>query len=447
MENIENKDMFKKYKESLTNYYISNEILIKLKIDLVDIENKYNFIENQLNNLIDEKKKWTTKDEYMTTFLNENGFEKPKELEKFIIKYKNHKCLIVEENDKYKEMVMKLDILKYGEKERLRVEKENENLRYDIDIGMKKRDKEINELKDKILLLEKYNKQDLNDNLNINNYINTENKIEKTIENSLNDINISSIQIDNNNITILENVNINEDIKVKKTKKGPYLNKDNSYMCPVIKYKEIENEKSEYKIKAAKETMSEIIHYHGLYKTLNKEGKNIDEIVQYIIENRKIDINSGTNKQTYRNKIIRSYNIYEKYNDELKKVYFSLTKMAKIYNKDNWDKWLKTLDNCIYDKENDDNIEIENEKKSDDIINFNDVTKVLNKDIIKNIECINKYCQDNSDNANKFCNDCQKDLIKCNICKKVFWTDENNKYCEECNESIEMEGAYSDDDI
>lgn len=33
----DNEDMFKKYKESLTKYHISNEIAVKLKLNLVDI--------------------------------------------------------------------------------------------------------------------------------------------------------------------------------------------------------------------------------------------------------------------------------------------------------------------------------------------------------------------------------------------------------------------------
>lgn len=354
----DNQDMFKKYKDSLTKYHISNEIAIKLKLDLVNIENKYNFIEKQFNNLVEEKQKWTAKDEYMTSFLHENDFTKPDELLKFIKEYKNHKCLCsckpVKEltkkdlinNPVYKEQVMFVDILKYGEKERLRVENENDNLRYDIDIGMKKKDKEIYQLKDRILLLEKEmencNKQVLNDNLNINNNVymekdiivnNNNHKEEyKTSEDNSSNENVIVNEIvssDNNDFIKLKEENIelkniikleneikeSKDIKIKdlenkvqnyeeknvkplndeKVKiKTPYLNKDNNFRCPIIKYKEIN---SESKRKAAKETINDIIFYHDIYQTLTKEGKKIDEIVNYIIEHREINKKSGTNKK------------------------------------------------------------------------------------------------------------------------------------------------------
>lgn len=278
----------------------------------------------------------------MTTFLHENGFEKPEELTNFITKYKIHKCICncppIEDNEKYKEQVMFVDILRVNEKERLRVEKENDDLRYDIDIGMKKRDKENNDLKNKILLLEKelenYNKQVLKDNLNIdnvymekeiivNNNINSKEDITSNNKSSSANVIINEIVSSDNNDSIklkeeiielkkvikLENeIKESKDIKINELenkvqdyesqnmkllkynnvkKKIPYLNKDNKFRCPVIKYKDI-NSKSKRKV--AKETMNELIHYHGVYKTLKEEGKQVDEIVEYIMKNRDIKI-------------------------------------------------------------------------------------------------------------------------------------------------------------
>lgn len=163
---IDNKYLSNLYKEYFIKYNFSNEIARKIKINLSKIEdekkqleNRYNKLNDSLNILTNEKIAWINKDNYMMDFLNNNGFQKPNELTDFIIKYKSHICkcdckpvndLTKEDlvnNPVYKEQVMFVDILRYNEKERLRVEKENENLRYDIDIGMKKRDKEINELR------------------------------------------------------------------------------------------------------------------------------------------------------------------------------------------------------------------------------------------------------------------------------------------------------------
>jgi hypothetical protein len=228
----DNKDMFKKYKDSLTKYYISNEISVKLKKDLIEIEDKYNFIEKQLKNLIDEKKVWTDKDEHMTSFLHKNDFQKPEELEKFIIKYNSHRCLCncppIEENEKYKEQVMFVDILRYNEKERLRVEKENEGLRYDIDIGMKIKDKEIHNLNKKLLLIDNKNKLKKSNKYNeilFNNYIKEINNEYYYIENVKNtdDLelkkvdNIANVKLENPNEVILNNSNsdnISKDVNI-----------------------------------------------------------------------------------------------------------------------------------------------------------------------------------------------------------------------------------------
>lgn len=188
----DNIDMFKKYKESLTKYYISNEIAGKLKLELKEIENKYNFIENQLNKLIDEKREWTHKDEHTTSFLHENGFQKPEELAKFIIKYKSHKCscncLPIKETLEYKEMIMKLDICKVNEIERLKIEKEYDKIRWEIEDG-----------NNKISKLEKEN-IDLKNKLSLN---------KETVD-SIDIINVEEIE---NNGKIVNDIDLKTDIK------------------------------------------------------------------------------------------------------------------------------------------------------------------------------------------------------------------------------------------
>lgn len=453
-ENKNNKDMSKLYKEYFTKYHFSNEIAKKLKTDLKNIEQKYDKIEkneielkninvklnDNINKLIDEKKVWTDKDNYMTEFLNKNGFEKPDDLLDFISKNIKHKCICscppIEENEKYKELIMNVDILKLNEKERVRVEKENDDLRYNIDIG-------------------------LNDHLNINNstYVEKDIIIDGNIkkENILKttDINesTSSIPINNNEIIELTNKNIeleniikkyesqtknNKDnnIKTKYNKKEdskPYLNKGNNFKCTIKRFEDL-TKKSH--IKAAKETSTRIKYYHSLYLKTIDDGKSIDDIVLYILKNQKLKIDSPTNNTTCKNRIERCYYIYDLYGEKLDDLFFSITYMAKIYNDDNWKEWLNYLDNFInrqeYKNESyDENSDINN----NDIINFKDIQKKINKNnnINDNIlKCVNDICDNYFEGYNKYCNTCNENTKECDNCGDEFITDK--KYITECGD-------------
>lgn len=124
------------------------------------------------------------------------------------------------------------------------------------------------------------------------------------------------------------------------------MNKENNFKCTIIKFKDLTKNSH---IKAAKETSHEILHYYELYLEIDKDKKTIDDIVNYTLKNKKINVNSATNRQTYRNRIKRCYEIYNKYDKKLDSLYFNITYMSKIYGDENWKEWLKYLDNKIND--------------------------------------------------------------------------------------------------
>lgn len=126
--------------------------------------------------------------------------------------------------------------------------------------------------------------------------------------------------------------------------------------------------------------------------------------------------------------------------------------MARIYDH-LFEEWLEMLDNYIHDKEI---VKIESIKENNnDILNFKVICKEITKnenekDLENNIlyECKNPKCDDDEVvNENDYCNYCKKDLKNCKLCNIEFVNDELDvKYCEDCNETIEMEGYYSDDE-
>lgn len=77
---------------------IYNFILKKVNI-IIDKDNSIETFKKQIkekdeiiNNISLKMEEWIKKDNYMTDFLNKNGFYTPNELLNFIIKFKNHKC-------------------------------------------------------------------------------------------------------------------------------------------------------------------------------------------------------------------------------------------------------------------------------------------------------------------------------------------------------------------
>lgn len=382
------------------------EIDKKLKIDLKNIENKYLELENinkklndNLNVLTNEKTIWINKDKYMTEFLNRNGFIDPDELESFIIEYKSHNCLCscpaIEDNEKYKEQVMNVDILKFNEKERLRVEKENEGLRYDIDIGMKKRDRDIENLNNKLLLIDKkvkleksnkYNENlfnnyikeindecyyienvEIEDNIvnvnfekpnkvvinNTDHYINLENNLE--ISNNIKDDNkIENINEEENEIDDIsqtsdntKNINDNKIIKKQKIKKEIIIYEDFSFDgCPLISINNKDDMEIDWKQHVSTEIYRIIKDNKDLYEKIKKD-KNIDKktlksAIDYILEKRDMkDI--GSNRKHIRYSILRSYTLFKLYSNDLKYINFSLNKIIRL-NKQEWEMFLKHID-------------------------------------------------------------------------------------------------------
>ena len=475
------------------------EIDKKLKIDLKNIENKYLELENinkklndNLNVLTNEKTIWINKDKYMTEFLNRNGFIDSDELESFIVKYKSHNCLCscpaIEDNEKYKEQVMNVDILKFNEKERLRVEKENDDLRYDIDIGMKKRDRYIENLNNKLLLidkkvkLEKSNKY--NENL-FNNYINEINdecyyienveiednivnvKFEKpnevvinnhshdiNLENNSNLLNISNksdeyelkiIELENRIKELTKNNNINE-----KKLKIPSLSKSNNdiikekdFNCPVSFYTENTTETRKY---GAKETYIKIKYYHDLYeKHLNEKKENFDPLgdcIKYLFKVRNINYNKYS-KLRYSNRVMRCHELYKSFKEDIHKTYFSLDSLIKIPIK-HWKQWKeyynikieefkKIAEKCNLNKNNKINIDIKNIK--------NKIIKVLILNYYKNKYIKKKVAEKcNFDKSDEIINNQNK--IKYDDSDKDYEGSYYENYCiiDDCDNYVPEKG-------
>jgi hypothetical protein len=137
---------------------------------------------------------------------------------------------------------------------------------------------------------------------------------------------------------------------------------ENKFKCPIILFKNVDKSKS-YK-KAARETVHEIIHYYELFEQMTRDGKTMEDIVKYTIVQKKIK-NSDSNRRYVRNKIRRCSYIYKeygnKYNNKLDALYFSLSKMERIYE-NNWEDWLTYLNDFITTQkyESDNNINVKN---------------------------------------------------------------------------------------
>lgn len=384
----DNKDMFKKYKDSLTKYHISNEISKKLKIDLVNIENKYKFIESQLNNLIIEKEEWTAKDEDMTAFLHENNFRKPEELREFINKHRNHKCLCnckpvkeltkedLIDNPVYKEYLMFMDIFKFNEKE-------NDKLRWE----------NIDQY-NKILLLEKGSKDNINVKetdeyiklLNEFNSLKTKQKdIEEDyikIQNNENNIDVESndkfikLKEDYNNLIEKENKQDNKDEKDdiidelkntieelneklnNKDKEIPLITPSSSTKkkekCSQVvnknKYSKnvnifiYDNANNKWQEHIANDTVRDIDNIIELKRLIDTENSTLNKVEKWTKENTK---NSCRTKKFYIKKNIeRSIEIYNIHKDKLKYVNFSLNNLSRLSEKE-YKLWKEDLNDVI----------------------------------------------------------------------------------------------------
>lgn len=273
-------------------------------------------------------------------------------------KYINHKCIFsgpaIEENKKYKEMVMSADIGKVNEIKRLRLE----NVK---NIDIIKQDTQNEKIVDEVLETDIKN--------NNRETIIVDDIVEEVLESNINkdiisDINLeieTDIKKDDKNIIIP---------KVNKTKD---IIDEDDYGCRINIYMENINDT---RTEASKKLFINLEHYYNIFikseKDKNDNFDALDDAAIYILNTRKSTINRS-NRDKWRNIVKKSYEVYNKYLDnidKLKLIDFSLTNMAKIRNKQKWEKWLKYLDKKINEIKEIDNVSF----KRDGFKNKEDIT-------------------------------------------------------------------------
>jgi hypothetical protein len=236
-------------------------------------------------------------------------------------------------------------------------------------------------------------------------------------------------------------IKIKNTIKRKKYIKTNQEEEVNKVLDKIMKSKKVGNKRIPEIYKIRKEKNRNTIK---LYSYINNyKDKLEDEHLNEILEEENITISNKSKFDKYCKILDKIYNnklIYE--SDFL----FQPGTFSDI-NKEGIDLLINKLE--ILCKEND-----------NDILNFkdicNEITKKVeeldikeNKDDIDNnilYKCKNAKCDDDEvENEDDYCNYCKKDLKNCKLCNIEFVNDELDvKYCEDCSESIEMEGAYSD---
>lgn len=149
-------------------------------------------------------------------------------------------------------------------------------------------------------------------------------------------------EINDNYYYTKENIKI---VDIKKNKK--ILLNDNQLLktFPIYIFPKSNNKCYKY---AAGELCNTILYNYNLKKMVNEDKKtSLEEIYNYILESKKNHENkSNINKYEIEKKIERCNYLYNKYGDNLKLVSFSTGRIFRL-GKDNWDKWLKELDNII----------------------------------------------------------------------------------------------------
>lgn len=180
------------------------------------------------------------------------------------------------------------------------------------------------------------------------------------------------------------------DLKNKTTKNCGIEDK----YCKIYGYEDVNNEK--VKIDITKELYNSIKMYSNIYIQIKDKHKN--DIMDWLIKNRHIKYNKNNDKNRYRvlNKYKRSYEIYKKFNKNLKYVYFSFGKMTYI-PKNKWENWIDILSNKIkhyskYNCEFNENYEIDDKQniiediKEDKIIEYNDAGTLIPIKELSNIK-------------------------------------------------------------
>lgn len=275
--------------------YINNIIIKKDEI----IKNIYNKIKNYDN------------------VLNKNGFNNIDDLSKFIEKYKNHKCLMLNEIKDYINIKKEIDNIT-----KIFIQQQNVILDYQIKGKIDETEEFINE---NILL---------NNKLNNLEYLTKIKEIEN-IENKIKSINIDNIIVFENDKEDKNKVQSNKYVQTQ----------ENNYFCPIYK-----NQKPKDIIEdmVYRETFINIKYNFEIYDNIKKNTnpKKFDDIITYYLNNKGMKVSSASNRQYYRNLIKRSWELYDKYEIRLSDLNFNLTSMSRI-NEDKWKYWLKYIDRII----------------------------------------------------------------------------------------------------
>lgn len=245
--------------------------------------------------------------------LNKYNFQNIDELLKFIEKYNDHKCFLIDEIKDY--IILKKEIYDIN---KVFTEQQQNILKYQLEGKI-----------DSTLILINENKL-LNDKINKLEYLQ---KI-KVLEDKI------------------KNLKIDDTISIEKEKDDKYkhqLNKyvqtkENNYLCPVYKNNKPSNIIEDM---VSKETFINIKYYFEIYDNIkNTDSKKIEDIIIYNLSNKGMKTSSSTNKQHYRNILKRSWELYNKYKNKLIIINFNLTLMSRI-NENKWIEWLKYLDEII----------------------------------------------------------------------------------------------------
>lgn len=245
--------------------------------------------------------------------LNKYGFQNIDELLKFIEKYNDHKCFLINEIRDY--IILKKEIYDIN---KVFTEQQQIILKYQLE-GKN----------DETLILINENKL-LNDKIN---------KLEFLPKIKILEDKIKNIKIDNT--ILIEN---EKDDKYKNQLNKYVQTEENNYLCPVYNNNKPANIIEDM---VSKETFINIKYYFEIYDNIkNTDPKKIEDIIIYNLNNKGMKTSSSTNKQHYRNMLKRSWELYNKYKNKLILINFNLTLMSRI-NENKWIEWLKYLDRII----------------------------------------------------------------------------------------------------
>lgn len=296
---------FKCEDEKTFAYLINNFLIYKNleKIDKLQIDDEKVFETFQYKQLLKEKDELEKKHNNWETTLDSLGFNDFNELNTFIQNNKEYISL----NDKYENTNLELDSLKKEFNNKIKEEK---------DIIKKIHDEEI---------------------LNINNKYNDD---------------VTTIEISYEKK--IDKIKLEYEDKLKKNKKNNKVEKKTdlneieiNYGCPVYLF---ENKFNSTRIKCSEKTEYDFKYYFDLYEKCLLDTSNkynaLNDAAEYMINARNIP-NDKSNRYIYRNKIIKSHEIYKKFGKKLNTVYININNMCKIKNIYKWKEWILYLEKQI----------------------------------------------------------------------------------------------------